>query len=95
MRLAESGGKTYFAVGVGAGVEPAGAGDVAGSILRTSPAGVRSASIGVVSGVGGGVVGAAACVAWPLLSALPPQPVDANAPRASERPASRTSFILS
>jgi hypothetical protein len=47
--------KSYFAgVAAGAGVGDDAAGVCASSIFKTRPAGVRSASIGVVSGVGGG-----------------------------------------
>lgn len=59
--------KRYFAEGDGEGDGngeglgvPGGAGVVPESILSTRPAGVRRASIGVVSGVGGAGAGASA-----------------------------------
>ncbi len=66
----------YFAgegVRAGAGVE------VGASSLRTSPAGVRSASIGVVSGVGGAGFGAALESACGLSRAFDPHPAPREA----------------
>jgi hypothetical protein len=78
MRPAAGCAKPYFgADGVGVAAEGVGdgvAGVAASSIFKTRPAGVRRASMGVVSGVGGG---GAVLSAPPWVSApwgLPPQP---------------------
>ncbi len=72
-----------------AGVEGEGTGVMAAGVstsFRTSPAGVRSGSIGVVSGVGG--AGSVACGAFarrPWPAAFEPQPVNARQAAASRR----------
>lgn len=67
MRLPAPGTKRYLAAGVAAGGGVAGTGVVELSIFNARPAGVRRASIGVVSGVGGGAAGAVPDAAWPSL----------------------------
>lgn len=79
--------KTYFGAGVGAG------GGVGASSLSTSPAGVRKASIGVVSGVGGAGAGVALSAECPALWLLEPQPAPRAAARVTNRQAIRMCFI--
>ncbi len=68
--------------GVGAGMTAAGV----SSSFRTRPAGVRSASIGVVSGVGGaGSTACAACARRPWPAAFEPQPAAERQIAASRR----------
>ena len=81
----------------GVGACPAGVGVGGSLIFSTSPAGVRSGSIGVVSGVGeagAGVAFSAACRSgWPA----PPHEAAASeqATRAAAMPAMRGSLIVS
>jgi hypothetical protein len=80
------------AAGEGEGVTAAGV----SASFRTSPAGVRSGTIGVVSGVGGaGSVACVACARRPWPAVFEPQPVNARQAAASRRAAgSKSRFRL-
>jgi hypothetical protein len=90
MRRVTGSAKGYLAgEGVGAGRVAEAAGVVEASIFKTRPAGVRSASMGVVSGVGGGGAGVAATPWVSVPCGLPPHPAAgsaADAAIASPRP---------
>jgi hypothetical protein len=84
-------GASYFGAGVGA----AGVCWGGSPIFKASPAGVRRASIGVVSGVGGAGAGVACSAACPFAWGLGRQAAaDRAAKNARPRPADRTSFMI-